>query len=73
MMEGPMMPDNGPAMSNTEKILLLIREINDKDEEILSLKREIVKRELWIFILSIMLGISSITIRCSLILSAGGA
>ena len=73
MMEGPMMPDNGPAMSNTEKILLLIREINDKDEEILSLKREIVKRELWIFILSIMLGISSITIICSLILSAGGA
>ena len=73
MMEGPMMPDNGPAMSNTEKMLLLIREINDKDEEILSLKREIVKRELWILILSIMLGLSSMIIICSLILSAGGA
>ena len=72
MMEGPIMPNDTPAMSNTEKMLLLICEINDKDEEILSLKREIAKREIWILILSIMLGLSSMIIICSLILSAGG-
>lgn len=72
MMEGPMMPDNIPTMSNTTKILLLINDINERDEEISALKRQLNKQNFWVGILSALLFACSIAIVTLVILMTSG-